>query len=97
MSLKIIIIGVLLQLCFAFCQFLAAVFWSSAIANKIELEGIHGAIINSSLLVLPAISVVTCILMVALYLMDSEHLTNWIHLFPVITFALYIAYSTQLR
>jgi len=92
MSLVWLIVGIVLQAMFALFQFIAVVF---AGGGAVSVDGIQPwqiRILDLSIFLLPAISVVVSLLLIVLYAMHSRYFSHWWHLVPVVCFVLYMLF-----
>jgi hypothetical protein len=96
MSLKVLIIGVFLQLMFAVFQFMAVIFAGGGAANGGSLKSWQITALDLSILFLPSISILVSVLLVFLYIFDSRYLSNWWHAIPVITLLVYLVFVFSL-
>jgi len=87
MSLKVLIIGVFLQLAFAVFQFMVVIFAVGSVVNTINEEDLTSwqmAIVNYSIFILPGVSILVSILLIFLYIFDSRYLSNGWHVIPFV-------------
>jgi nucleoside recognition membrane protein YjiH len=96
MTLKVLIIGVVLQAMFACFQFMAVIFAGGAAANSDNLKPWQITALDLSIIYIPSISVVIAVLLIFLYLFDSEYLSNWWHAVPVVSLVAYIVFVFSL-
>lgn len=96
MSLTMLLVGVAVQVLFAFFQFMMVVFSAAGTANTRDLTPGQQRILFSFMWLLPAISVATAAVLVVGYRLQASWLSHAWHAVPVVCAALYFAYALRL-
>ncbi len=96
MSLVWTVIGTILELMFANFSLMAVVFAGGGLANGRTLSGIELGILNLSIFVLPAVSVICTMIVIYLHWRGATASAYWWYAVPLVVLALYLGFVTYL-
>ena len=96
MSLVWTVIGTVLELMFANFSFMAVIFAGAGMANGRTLSGIELGILNLSIFILPAVSVISAMIVIYLHWRGATASAYWWYAVPLVLLVLYLGFVTYL-
>jgi hypothetical protein len=96
MSFGWTLIGTIAQLMLALFLFMVVVFSASGIANGASLGKFQMGVLNLSMYVLPALCVLSAIIVVYLHRHGGSAMSYWWYAMPLAATGLYLAYAISL-
>ncbi len=95
MSLLGLVLSVLGQFMLAMFQFMLVAFSGGALANSNKLSSWKMSVLNASLYMLPAISVMTAAALIYFYASESPYLSYKWHLLPLGATVVYFVFAVK--
>lgn len=89
MSLGLLVAGTIFQLMVSYMAFIGAIFGGGAAASNKHLSPLASQVLEWAIYVLPGLSVLSALAVIALYLAGASSWALLLHLLPVAALALY--------